>query len=206
MEESGMLATLLKPLAEGKLSLDWGCLDRLNEAREGSLAISRLSLVLERTTAAAPNELLAWSRQQKLSGSEQKELCAKSQAARLVLEALEKERAITPLEARRLVARAGRQWLGDGVRIARATFDRKKGSVEDDLELLVAESKTTAATERSELRVTGGELISEGLLKKGPEVGQALDYLVEQTLEQPEANEPKRLRSLASEWARHRST
>jgi tRNA nucleotidyltransferase (CCA-adding enzyme) len=64
------------------------------------------------------------------------------------------------------------------------------------------ELETGHALEASELAIGGRDLIAQGLITPGPELGRVLAQLLERVLEAPELNQKDDLLALATELCR----
>ncbi|MBW2702832.1 MAG: HD domain-containing protein [Deltaproteobacteria bacterium] len=108
---------------------------------------------------------------------------------------------------RRLVCRVGRERLGDlwemrqadargrgpGLRAALANLRALRGRID-----LVLEKDS--AMKITDLAIDGAQVMKFLDLAPGPEVGQALDFLLEKVLDEPELNQPLELEKLLRAW------
>lgn len=104
-----------------------------------------------------------------------------------------------PLAARRWLARVGRAEALDALamQLLARTAGVSREAVESAHAVLREELASGHPLSVRELAVTGGDLMREAAIPKGPKVGQILGLLLEHVLETPEDNVPERLIELA---------
>jgi tRNA nucleotidyltransferase (CCA-adding enzyme) len=102
-------------------------------------------------------------------------------------------------EARRWIREVGRAHAGPILDYQRLVGSNADGSAAR--REIVSQMTGDCPLSLSELAVTGGDLISQGVVPKGPAVGQVLAHLLDCALARPEDNTRERLFELAQDFS-----